>query len=640
MDIKKLKEGLVDTLEVCLDCAKLDKSYKDFKDSAGPYKGLFVEAAATHSDKLINNRIYLRDEVSRGTNSWLVPFRKPILAHHDDVKDAIGRVVSARYVDMFDSLGPEFQRFKNMSTPVLKDVYVGMLIDRYLLQEDFKGTGFIKVGFDVTDKEAVEKVMDERYMTMSIGFDSDHMYCSICNSDWMAGEFCDHKPGDTSDGVPFFSIMGKMDYSELSFVNKPADDGALVLNKGEAAISISPYFVNSIGEKVSQFKDYVEEFNMFKELMDSIAGGNKIKLEDLYTCEDFDAAALYDALVFPENTPKLSREEIEQLPKSVFCGVGSSLPVVDLAHFDAIKDFLKNFDETKEKEKLVNKVYYRAKKLALLPSTEFKIAVGDQELSFLTLGDSVDSYNMIWEKVDELSDETKQAIEARLRVLNTDWEGIIKLAAEARQAEEPPVEAESTEDAKVEEPVQETVETQDQVEGDKLLDKIHTMFNELPEEDKIDFMSSIDTSGNDLLKLNDSLSEAQNKIEEYKTRVTELEKNVIDSKNYTTSLEDKLRKLKLGFAEAVLDLRIYLKKPGTDFSSVTREKMFEDLCSRTEDSLIDSLSDLRQELLGEYPETRTADTEDSRRNEEVVIDRGEPLDFKDFSRIFSGQRRY
>ena len=46
------------------------------------------------------------------------------------------------------------------------------------------GYGYQRLTIRVTEKEAIQKVMDGRYETVSVRMTTDHCWCSICNQDW------------------------------------------------------------------------------------------------------------------------------------------------------------------------------------------------------------------------------------------------------------------------------------------------------------------------------------------------------------------------------------------------------------------------------------------------------------------------
>ena len=63
-------------------------------------QGLLVEIAASHAGIITrNNGFYLPDRMRKGAASFTDDYPKPVLLHHQDHEDPIGRVVRADYVD-------------------------------------------------------------------------------------------------------------------------------------------------------------------------------------------------------------------------------------------------------------------------------------------------------------------------------------------------------------------------------------------------------------------------------------------------------------------------------------------------------------------------------------------------------------
>jgi len=167
-------------------------------DSSG---ALFVTVDATHAGFI--NRNYYRYNPSAmrdGTKSWTYPFKKWVLRNHNDEGEPLGQVVGARYIG--DNL-----------------------------------KGFIQLDLLVTDPDAIVKIIDGRYRTVSThGLPStprSYVKCSICGTDLASiksdSQFCGHRRGkqyeDEDTGVVklCFWDIGELDYNEVSFVNFPAD---------------------------------------------------------------------------------------------------------------------------------------------------------------------------------------------------------------------------------------------------------------------------------------------------------------------------------------------------------------------------------------------------------------------------------
>lgn len=183
--------------------------------------GIYVWIVASHSDRPINNRIYRSEEMMRQVKTWTKPYKKPVLRHHDQTDDAIGRVVQQTYVD------------KSRWNTAIHELGVG---DEVPFPDD--QTGQLVIKQHITDPDAVQKIKDGRYNTVSVGFSAEHMYCSICGTDWFE-EQCQHEQGKEYDGVVQYGIPTGIIYNEVSFVNVPADDHAIVAKQ-----------INSDGESV------------------------------------------------------------------------------------------------------------------------------------------------------------------------------------------------------------------------------------------------------------------------------------------------------------------------------------------------------------------------------------------------------
>ena len=142
-----------------------------------------------------NNTWYLEEDMANAVSTWTDPFQKPVLAHHEIKKDAIGRVLSAKYIQLKDSKGN-------------------------------KPRGYIQLEAEITDAEAVTKIRDKRYNTVSISTDARTAVCSICNHDIAKNGLCEHERGKKYDGKKCFWYLGGLKYKEVSYVNAPADEYA------------------------------------------------------------------------------------------------------------------------------------------------------------------------------------------------------------------------------------------------------------------------------------------------------------------------------------------------------------------------------------------------------------------------------
>jgi len=221
---------------------------KDFfqaQPTTGP--GLRVTIAATHSGRVTrNNSFYLPDRMRASTASWTEQYPKPILVHHDDHEDAIGRVCDSRYVDISNGFRDSYNGKVADEVKVISDSLLDAFVDGKLTRKEsinvacdhfindaladdpnYPGLGYIEIVVDITDPDAIQKILDGRYMTGSVGASTDSAVCSLCKQDWAGEEGpCEHRPGrsyDEFDGKKCVLIAGQFVYDEYSFVNKPAD---------------------------------------------------------------------------------------------------------------------------------------------------------------------------------------------------------------------------------------------------------------------------------------------------------------------------------------------------------------------------------------------------------------------------------
>lgn len=221
---------------------------------------LEVVIDATHSGVETNNRVYPGKFVSQGYKSFIskdnggtADYDKPILRHHDIQDDPIGRVVDAKFTpykmgDMFefDYLAPD--------------------------QMGSKGSGVVTIKAVITDPDAIQKIIDGRYLSVSAGHSSPILLCSVCGD---SIKTCTHIPGQSYDetgeemvadgeGNKCLCITGPLTYHECSFVNLPAQPPAKLLNfnwKDSKETFDNTYITSFVKGK----KELVRNFNLFDE---------------------------------------------------------------------------------------------------------------------------------------------------------------------------------------------------------------------------------------------------------------------------------------------------------------------------------------------------------------------------------------
>lgn len=169
-----------------------------FTDSANatlPSK-ILVVVESTHTGLNRNKVEYTMHGLESSASSWTDNYEKPVLLNHNPYSDNIGRVKQAEYCQS--------------------------VIDcsKYC----------IKLTLEITNKDAIERFLDGRYKTFSIGGYTDSAKCSICGKDQITDGWCGHRRGKNYDGKECYWTLGKMEYDEISVVNCPADVNAQAID--------------------------------------------------------------------------------------------------------------------------------------------------------------------------------------------------------------------------------------------------------------------------------------------------------------------------------------------------------------------------------------------------------------------------
>lgn len=234
-------------------------------------EGKDVWIVATHSDVEINNRIYTSFAMRNGTRSFTKPYKKPVLLNHDDYRDAIGRVLEAYYFYREDWAAAEKLMGASVTFPE-------------------NATGAVVLKAVIRDSEAIEKIEDERYFSVSIGFTTEIARCSVCDKNWAEGP-CKHIPGRKYGDEKCVLVLEHMDFREISFVNEPADKYASV--------------VIPDGEKEEQFIYNADEESLAVSV-ETETLDEKTNLEEI----DMDDKKLHDLESKVEKLEKIAKTEI------------------------------------------------------------------------------------------------------------------------------------------------------------------------------------------------------------------------------------------------------------------------------------------------------------------------------------------
>lgn len=164
---------------------------KESTDSETKKKKLIVQMEAIHVGRTANYTFYTEQGLKDGITSWTHPYKKPVLTHHEQHRgEPIGRILKAEFTESTAS--------------------------------GRKGLVFT---VEITDSVAIEKVLDGRYQTVSIGATTDKVACNICGTD-RTKEWCEHWRGEEYEGQTCHFTVGTTFGQEVSYVNVPADADA------------------------------------------------------------------------------------------------------------------------------------------------------------------------------------------------------------------------------------------------------------------------------------------------------------------------------------------------------------------------------------------------------------------------------
>lgn len=193
-------------------------------ETAGGLKYLMPRIEAIHAGTTRNNTRYLAEklrgsaELRSGTYSWLHPYAKPIIYNHDIESRNTGRVHSAFFSELTAA-----------------------------------GRPGITVVPKITDKQAIEDILGGLLLTVSIGATTDSATCSLCMTDILEEGFCGHHKGEVYEGTKVEWIAGNLWFDELSWVNVPADQDAMITDAG--IISVAEAFAGQGREIIDLGKE-------------------------------------------------------------------------------------------------------------------------------------------------------------------------------------------------------------------------------------------------------------------------------------------------------------------------------------------------------------------------------------------------
>lgn len=174
------------------------KLVQDIQSGKTAVAAIDVELEATHSGKNHNYCIYYEDSMEKDAETFVNPFKKPMLKNHDSYSEPLGRITQSWHAPS--------------------------------ALTDERSAIHLKVR--VTDQDAILKFLDGRYGTVSIGGRMGTVTCNVCGKTILKDgkfKFCGHWRGESYKDQMCYWGARDITYNEVSTVNTPADDFAQVM---------------------------------------------------------------------------------------------------------------------------------------------------------------------------------------------------------------------------------------------------------------------------------------------------------------------------------------------------------------------------------------------------------------------------
>lgn len=484
-----------------------------------------------------NYNNYSAAALEAALQSWVEPYPKPIILNHNLDNEPIGRVMAAK------------------------------------MDKESDGSAYVRLQIAITDPLAIEKVLDKRYLTGSVGGRAGKAICSISGEDLAAEseggrpKLPKYKRGQVYKGKLAFVDMQDISFKEYSFVNQPADGKSGVRSTKSVSAGVSD----------SQSDDWVAKSSAFIINMSE---------EDIVSVKE-------NKSILKKMKPKESKPMYLHL-KGAFL---SAFSIQESENYSYKNNSLLSPEETEEIDNSQEN-----EKMENSEVQEDILAVAEElsnSLSSIAVASSEDNT-----PVEESTEQSPEAKEGE--------------SPEASDQEEPAAEESSSEDEnKVSEEDEEQAEEQVVETVDS---EVSESSEERPEDVQVD--SKEDASSDQ------SLSAEADKSPEF-------DKDEISKKlDSIKSLEEENIKLKKALHRTLVE-RVVDAKISVGLESVeNREKSIEEHASRTASSLADSLRDMAKLPQAKQPKAEmpdiSSDTEVVESEQNVITldseEKAEPVD--------------
>lgn len=202
----------------------------DILDSVNPKEqivSLSLNIKASHTGKVNGNFVFYTPRSMRnGSNTLVSPFKKHLQKLHKG--DAVGVINSAEYKDYAGNYSQKVQQMNDKINSATSRVALVNAVNELVRSpeykdRDYKGLGVLSVSAELFDSEVIHDLTSgDNKGTVSIGGNSDRVYCSICSN--LFDKDHEHKRGKTYDGMTCFAIYDNMFLDHIGFVPDPADN--------------------------------------------------------------------------------------------------------------------------------------------------------------------------------------------------------------------------------------------------------------------------------------------------------------------------------------------------------------------------------------------------------------------------------
>lgn len=203
---------------------EIQQRISDSLSNGSKVKSITVKMEATHSGRPNgNNWIYTPRGMAEGYGSFVSPVFKPVTEEHRPDSRTLGRVISSKYVK-YENFSDSFN---NLSPVEYLNKAKELGLDKKYRERGYKGLGHIELVAKITDKEAIDKILDGEFGFVSVDGRVQDAYCSICSTKVNSPNRCEHRRGVKYGNEKCYYVGGKMHFDHISYVATPADSNAV-----------------------------------------------------------------------------------------------------------------------------------------------------------------------------------------------------------------------------------------------------------------------------------------------------------------------------------------------------------------------------------------------------------------------------